>query len=89
MHLRRNVFLLLVAFLSGQPWLCANPCKLSNCTASTLCTSNSAERRCPEQMGGGVVIPVQLSKSIDAKKAKPAIRSKRKQPWIYSRTGKL
>ena len=72
MHLRRNVFLLLVAV---PFWATVALCQTSPSSATAPQAPSAPQTAenagAPAQMGGGVVIPAQLSKSIDAKKAKP------------------
>jgi hypothetical protein len=72
MHLRRNAFSLLVAV---SFWATGALCQTSPNAApepqppsASQTTQNTGA---PIPIGGGVVIPAQLSKSVDAKKAKP------------------
>src|SRR6266576_1787518 len=72
MNLRQNVFVLLAAV---PFWVTVALCQTSPGSASTPQAPSAPQTTqnagAPNQTGGGVVIPTQLSKSVDAKKAKP------------------
>ena len=72
MHLRRNAFSLLVAV---PFWATGALCQTSPNAATEPqppSTSQTTQNTgAPTPIAGGVVIPAQLSKSVDAKKAKP------------------
>src|SRR6266550_8491981 len=72
MNLRQNVFVLLAAV---PFWVTVALCQTSPGSASTPQAPSAPQTTqnagAPNQIGGGVVIPAQLSKSVDAKKAKP------------------
>src|SRR6266850_1531012 len=70
MHLRRHAFSLLVAV---PFWATGALCQTSPNSATEPqppSASQTAQNTAPTPIGGGVLIPAQLSKSVDAKKAK-------------------
>src|SRR5258705_7390979 len=71
MNLRRNIFLLLVAVpLWATVAVCQSSPSPTTSPQAPSAPQTSQNAGAPTQLGGGVVIPAQLSKSVDAKKAK-------------------
>jgi hypothetical protein len=72
MNLRRTIFLLLAAVpLWATVTLCQNSPSPTTSPQAPSAPQTSQNAGAPTQISGGVVIPAQLSKSVDAKKAKP------------------